>query len=53
MITHDISIARAFANRVAVMMKGELVEAGPAEEVLGNPQHAYTRKLVAAVPVLS
>lgn len=53
MITHDISVARAFADRVAVMMKGDLVEIGPAEEVLGNPQHAYTRRLVAAVPVIS
>jgi len=52
MITHDISIARAFASRVAVMMKGELVEVGPAEEVLSNPQHAYTKRLVAAVPLL-
>jgi ABC-type glutathione transport system ATPase component len=52
MITHDISIARAFADRVAVMMKGELVEVGPAEVVLRNPAHEYTRRLVAAVPAL-
>src|SRR5690606_11685435 len=52
MITHDISIARAFASRVAVMMKGELVEVGPAEDVLSNPRHAYTKRLVAAVPLL-
>ena len=52
MITHDISIARAFADRVAVMRLGELVEAGPAKEVLSNPKHEYTRQLVAAVPVL-
>jgi len=52
MITHDISIARAFADRVAVMMKGELVEVGPAHDVLTTPQHAYTQRLVAAVPVL-
>ncbi|MET4580018.1 ABC transporter ATP-binding protein [Ottowia thiooxydans] len=52
MITHDISIARAFADRVAVMMKGEIVEMGSAQEVLTNPQHAYTQRLVAAVPVL-
>jgi ABC-type glutathione transport system ATPase component len=50
MITHDISIARVFADRVAVMMRGELVEVGPAEEVLSRPQHAYTQHLVAAVP---
>jgi len=52
MITHDISIARAFADRVAVMMKGELVETGPAAEVLRNPSHPYTWRLVAAVPKL-
>lgn len=52
MITHDISIARAFADRVAVMRLGELVESGPAKEVLSNPKHEYTRQLVAAVPVL-
>jgi ABC-type oligopeptide transport system ATPase subunit len=53
MITHDISTARAFANRVAVMMKGEIVETGPAVEVLDRPQHPYTKQLVAAVPALA
>jgi ABC-type glutathione transport system ATPase component len=52
MITHDISTARAFANRVAVMMQGEIVEIGPAEQVLDRPQHPYTKRLVAAVPSL-
>ena len=52
MITHDISIARAFADRVAVMMKGELVEVGPSEQVLRTPSHPYTKRLVAAVPAL-
>ena len=52
MITHDISIARAFADRVAVMRLGELVESGPAKDVLSSPKHEYTRQLVAAVPVL-
>jgi ABC-type oligopeptide transport system ATPase subunit len=52
MITHDISIARAFAHRVAVMMKGEIVETGPAAQVLSTPEHPYTRRLVAAVPSL-
>lgn len=52
MITHDISIARAFADRVAVMMKGELVEVGAADQVLRTPSHDYTKRLVAAVPAL-
>ncbi len=52
MITHDISIARAFADRVAVMQQGELVEVGPADEVLRTPRHPYTRRLVDAVPAL-
>jgi len=45
-ITHDISIAKAFAHRVAVMYKGDIVERGNAEEVLANPKHEYTRRLV-------
>jgi ABC-type glutathione transport system ATPase component len=52
MITHDISIARAFADRVVVMHKGEMVESGFAVDVLERPVHAYTRRLVAAVPML-
>jgi ABC-type glutathione transport system ATPase component len=52
MITHDISIARVFAHRVAVMFRGEIVETGPADQVLSSPSHAYTRKLVASVPLL-
>jgi ABC-type glutathione transport system ATPase component len=52
MITHDISIARAFADRVAVMLRGEIVESGPVGEVLVRPRHEYTRRLLAAVPEL-
>ena len=52
MITHDISIARAFADRVAVMMQGEIVEQGEARTVLASPAQAYTKRLVAAVPAL-
>ncbi len=52
MITHDISIARNFADRVAVMQHGVIVETGPAAEVLGAPTHPYTQQLVAAVPML-
>jgi ABC-type glutathione transport system ATPase component len=52
MITHDISIARSFAHRVAVMRQGEIVETGAAELVLTRPSHPYTQRLVAAVPPL-
>jgi peptide/nickel transport system ATP-binding protein len=52
LITHDISVARAFADRVAVMMGGQIVETGPAERVLRLPQHDYTRRLLGAVPAL-
>lgn len=47
-ITHDISVAKAFSDRVAVMRQGKIVEAGPTERVLAKPEHAYTRRLLAA-----
>jgi oligopeptide/dipeptide ABC transporter ATP-binding protein len=49
-ITHDISIAEVFANRVLVMYRGAIVEEGPAADVLAKPAHPYTRLLNAAVP---
>ena len=52
-ITHDFGIVRDIADRVAVMQAGRLVESGTAAEVLGNPQHDYTRALLAAVPELA
>ncbi|EED68134.1 dipeptide ABC transporter ATP-binding protein [Comamonas testosteroni] len=51
MITHDLNLVRRFADRVAVMEKGALVEQGAVAEVMQNPQHAYTRKLLASRPV--
>jgi len=50
LITHDLNIVRRVADRVAVMTKGEIVEAGSAAEVFANPKHEYTRHLLAAEP---
>ncbi|BBK39030.1 ABC transporter ATP-binding protein [Allostella sp. ATCC 35155] len=52
LITHDIGVVREMAHRVAVMQEGRVVETGPAADVLGRPQHAYTQRLLAAVPKL-
>ena len=49
-ITHDLNLVRRFTHRVGVMERGRLVEAGPTAEVFGNPQHAYTKKLLASRP---
>jgi peptide/nickel transport system ATP-binding protein len=51
-ITHDFGVVAEIANRVVVMQHGAVVEHGPANTVLGNPQHAYTKQLIAAVPPL-
>jgi len=49
-ITHDLGIVRKFADRVCVMTGGEIVEQGPVAEIFDNPQHPYTRHLLAAEP---
>ncbi|MDF1737322.1 MAG: ABC transporter ATP-binding protein [Minwuia sp.] len=49
-ITHDLGIVRRMADRVAVMTRGEIVEAGATAEVMDNPQHDYTKMLLAAEP---
>ncbi len=50
MITHDLSTAAHFADRICVMYLGRIVEEGPAHEVIRNPQHPYTKALVSVVP---
>jgi microcin C transport system ATP-binding protein len=49
-ITHDLGIVRKFADRVCVMTDGKIVETGPTAEIFANPQHAYTKHLLAAEP---
>ena len=49
-ITHDLGIVRKIADDVCVMQKGRIVESGPVDEVFQNPQHAYTKALLAAEP---
>ncbi len=51
LITHDLNLVRRFADRVAVMEKGHLVEQGPVAEVFDAPRHAYTRRLIDSRPV--
>ena len=49
-VSHDLSVVKHLAHRVAVMYKGTIVEQGDGEQVFSNPQHDYTRRLLAAVP---
>ena len=51
LITHDLNIVRKFADRIAVMENGRIVEHGTVAAVFANPQHAYTQKLLASKPV--
>ncbi|MCP5001306.1 MAG: ABC transporter ATP-binding protein [Hyphomicrobiales bacterium] len=52
-ISHDLSLMRNFCSRIAIMLRGELVETGEPRTVFAEPQHPYTRALIAAVPVMS
>jgi oligopeptide/dipeptide ABC transporter ATP-binding protein len=50
-ITHDLSLAWVVADRIAVVYLGRVVEIGPAADVIGDPQHPYTKALVSVIPV--
>ena len=49
-VSHDLSVVKHLAHRVAVMFKGKIVEQGDGDQVFANPRHEYTRRLLAAVP---
>ena len=49
-VTHDLATARHFSSEVLVLYRGEIVERGPADEVIGDPRHPYTQLLAAAAP---
>ena len=50
-VAHDLSVVRHLSDRVAVMYKGQFVEHGDTDEIFEHPQHEYTRKLLAAIPI--
>lgn len=50
-ISHDLSMVRYISDRIAVMYLGKLVELGPTEAIFNHPQHAYTKKLLQAIPI--
>ncbi len=52
LITHNIAIIRGLCDRIAVMFRGEVVEYGETEDILKNPQHPYTKALIACIPKL-
>lgn len=52
-ITHDLWLARFLCDRIAVMNGGKIVELGPTQQIFSNPQHAYTKTLLAAAPLLA
>lgn len=51
-VTHNLGVASYMSNKIIVMQNGQVVESGLREDVIGNPQHEYTKELLAAVPVV-
>jgi oligopeptide transport system ATP-binding protein len=49
-VSHDLSLVRVIADRIAVMRRGEIVEIGPTAELFEDPKHEYTRELLKAIP---
>jgi ABC-type glutathione transport system ATPase component len=50
-VTHDLAVVRAISHRIAVLLQGKIVELGSAAQVTGDPQHAYTQRLLMAAPI--
>ena len=50
-VSHDLAVVEQLSDRIAVMCNGEIVEQGTTRQIISNPQHEYTQKLIAAVPV--
>ena len=50
-ITHDLAVARYMCERIAVMFNGKIVEIANTEELLSNPIHPYTKRLISSIPV--
>ena len=50
-ITHDLAVARYMCNRIAVMFNGKIVEIAKTEDLLSNPIHPYTKRLISSIPV--
>ena len=50
-ITHDLAVARYMCDRIAVMFNGKIVEIAETEELLGNPIHPYTKRLISSIPI--